>query len=133
MILLDTHVLLWLDQGHSSLGEVATEIIESALADGAVAVSAITFWEVSMLVEKRRIVTSLDLNVWRSDLLRTGLIEFAIDGQCGIQATHLHDLPSDPADRMIVATALRQSAALVTADERLLQWNGTLQRIDARI
>lgn len=78
-------------------------------------------------------MTSLDLNVWRSDLLRTGLIEFAIDGQCVIQATHLDGLPSDPADRMIVATALRQSAALVTADERLLQWNGTLQRIDARI
>ena len=133
MILLDTHVLLWLDHGSSRLGEAATKIIESALADGAVAVCAISFWEVAMLVVKRRIVTSLDLYVWRNDLLRTGLIEFAIDGECGIQATHLHGLPSDPADRMIVATALRQSAALVTADERLLQWNGTLQRVDARI
>lgn len=133
MILLDTHVLLWLDQGSSRLGRTAREIIESSLTDGGVGISAISLWEVAMLVEKRRIVTSLDLNAWRHDLLRTGLIEFAIDGECGIQATLLHDLPSDPADRLIVATALRQSAALITADERLLQWSGSLQRIDARI
>ena len=86
-----------------------------------------------MLVEKRRIVTSLDLNAWRGDWLRSGLIEFAIDGECGIHTALLHDLPSDPADRMIVATALRQSAALVTADERLLQWSGSVQRVDALI
>ena len=133
MILLDTHVLLWLDQGNSRLGKVALQLIESAMADGGVAVSAISFWEIAMLVEKRRIVTSLDLHAWRDDLLRSGLIEFAIDGECGIQTALLHDLPSDPADRMIVATALRQSAALITADERLLQWSGSLQRIDARI
>ena len=133
MILLDTHVLLWLDQGNSRLGKVALQLIESAMADGGVAVSAISFWEIAMLVEKRRIVTSLDLHAWRDDLLRSGLIEFAIDGECGIQTALLHDLPSDPADRMIVATALRQSAALVTADERLLQWSGSVQRVDARI
>lgn len=103
------------------------------MAVGGVAVSAISFWEIAMLVEKRRIVTSLALNAWRDDLLRSGLIEFAIDGECGIQTALLHDLPSDPADRMIVATALRQSAALVTADERLLQWSGSVQRVDARI
>lgn len=133
MILLDTHVLLWLDQGNSRLGKVALQLIESAMAVGGVAVSAISFWEIAMLVEKRRIVTSLALNAWRDDLLRSGLIEFAIDGECGIQTALLHDLPSDPADRMIVATALRQSAALVTADERLLQWSGSVQRVDARI
>ena len=133
MILLDTHVLLWLDQGNSRLGRVALQLIESAMADGGVAVSAISFWEIAMLVEKRRIVTSLDLSAWRDDLLRSGLIEFVIDGECGIQTARLHDLPSDPADRMIVATALRQSAALVTADERLLQWSGSVQRVDARI
>ncbi len=86
-----------------------------------------------MLVEKRRIVTSLDLEAWRTDLLASGLIEFEIDGQCGIHATRLLELPSDPADRMIVATALKQSAVLVTADERLLEWGGTLQRVDARV
>jgi PIN domain nuclease of toxin-antitoxin system len=75
VILLDTHVLLWLDQNSDRLGERTREVITSELKDGAVAVSAITFWEVAMLVAKGRISTALDLARWREDLLSAGLLE----------------------------------------------------------
>lgn len=132
MILLDTHVLIWLDQNTIRLGERAHQITVSALAAGEVAVSAVTFWEASMLVEKGRIRTTLDLARGRDDLLSTGLIEFPVDGATGIFASKLTQLHGDPADRMIMATAIRHDALLVTADERILSWPGALQRQDAR-
>jgi len=71
--------------------------------------------------------------VWRQDLLSLGLIEIPVDGDIGIVAVHLENLHSDPADRLIIATALLRSAVLVTADQRILDWPGKLERINARL
>lgn len=132
MIFLDTHVLIWLDQDSARLGENTRRMAENALAEDAAAVSAISFWEVAMLVRKGRIRTSIDLSQWRTELLEAGLVELPIDGETGVQAAHLDELHGDPADRLIVAGALRTGSTLVTADDRLLAWSGQLQRIDAR-
>jgi PIN domain nuclease of toxin-antitoxin system len=51
----------------------------------------------------------------------------------GITAVYLEHLNSDPADRMIVATALLREAVLLTADRKLLEWSGKLDRQDARL
>lgn len=133
MILLDTHVLLWVDQGSDRLGPEARRLMESAQQRGDIGVSAISFWEVAMLALKGRIRTSVDLSRWRRDLLDAGLLELAVDGATGIEATRLSGLHGDPADRMILATAAARGATLLTADERLLGWAGTLRRHDARI
>ncbi len=133
MILLDTHVLLWVDQGSDRLGPEARRLTESAQQRGDIGVSAISFWEVAMLALKGRIRTSVDLSRWRRDLLDAGLLELAVDGATGIEATRLSGLQGDPADRMILATAAALGATLLTADERLLGWAGTLRRHDARI
>lgn len=132
MIVLDTHVLLWLDQDSPKLGGTARSIIATAAEEGALAVSAITFWEVAMLVAKGRVTTSLDLERWRQDLLDSGLLEIPVDGMTGIVSTLLAPLHGDPADRMILATAIQRGAALFTADERLLAWQGSIERHDAR-
>ncbi len=131
VILLDTHVLIWLDQARQELGPAARELIQAAFADDALVVSAISFWEVAMLVRKGRIRMSLDAQSWRSELLQNGLREIEVDGWIGISSTTLPGLPADPADRMIVATALARGARLVTADQHLLDWEGTLDRVDA--
>jgi PIN domain nuclease of toxin-antitoxin system len=54
-------------------------------------------------------------------------------GEIGIAAAQLQDLHGDPADRIILATALHHRATLVTADQRLLAWTGPLERHDARL
>ncbi len=131
MILLDTHVLLWLLLDDSRLGDQTRQVIYTAWSESEVAVSAITFWEVAMLHEKGRIALMSDIGSWRMNLLEAGLIEFAVNGWVGIRAAGLEDFHADPADRVIVATAL-EGHRLVTADRRILGWSGNLDRLNAR-
>lgn len=130
-ILLDTHALIWLDQDDPSLGVEARKRADLALQLGKLAVSAISFWETTMLIAKGRVTMTLSPNAWRRDLLGLGLVEIPVDGGIGIAAAQL-DLHSDPADRLIVATAQIIGATLLTADQPLLQWDNTLERFDAR-
>ncbi|MFW6052121.1 MAG: type II toxin-antitoxin system VapC family toxin [Myxococcota bacterium] len=132
MILLDTHVLIWMDQDASELGSKARRRIARAANDGEVAVSAISFWEVAMLHAKGRIRLAIPVDRWRRDLLDAGLVELPVDGEAAIAAVSLPDLHPDPADRLVTATAQRTGATLLTADRRLLAWRGRLERRDAR-
>lgn len=113
------------------LGARTRRAIDRASSAGDAAVSAITFWEVGMRVRKGRMEVHRDLDLWRRDLLERGLIEIPIDGSIAARAGLLEDLHGDPADRLIVATAL-EGHRLVTADERILAWPGRLNRLDAR-
>ena len=131
MILLDTHVLLWLLLDDSRLGDQTRQVIYTAWAESEVAVSAITFWEVAMLHEKGRLNLLADIDSWRVNLLESGLTEIGVDGRLGIRAATLQDFHADPADRVIVATTL-EGHRLVTADRRILGWSGDLDRLDAR-
>lgn len=133
MILLDTHVLLWLDQEIGLLGAKAQALADYALTEGGLAVSAISFCEVAALVTRAKFVLRLPVQEWRQDLLDKGILELAVDGQVAIGAVLLPEVHRDPADRLIVATALATESVLVTADERILAWPGPLDRIDARL
>jgi PIN domain nuclease of toxin-antitoxin system len=130
-VLLDTHALIWLDQDDPQLGSEARKRADAALQQGCLAVSAISFWEVAMLIGKGRITLSLPVSAWRRDLLRLGLVEIPVDGEMGIAAAQL-DLHGDPADRIIVATTQLKGAVLVTADQAILQWQSDVGRYDAR-
>ena len=63
--------------------------------------------------------------------MQGGLQEIKVDGDIAIAAAQLGDFHDDPADRFIVATASLAGAALITADQRILDWKGTLRRQDA--
>ena len=130
-MLLDTHVFVWLDAGSDKLGKQARQAIEAAFEAGSLAVSAISFWELAMLQQRGRIALP-PIRTWREELLDMGLREIAVDGEIGLAAAELQDFHPDPADRLIVATAISQDAVLVSADARILEWRGTLARVDAR-
>lgn len=131
MILLDTHVLVWLDEGSGRLGKKALQQIDKALAHDELAVSSVSFWEVAMLVVKGRIELHCEVGVWRKELLDKGVREIPLHGGIAIRAGELRDFHGDPADRMIVATVLETSASLATADERILSWLGLARKINA--
>ena len=64
-----------------------------------------------------------DIAVWRRQLLDEGVVEIPIDGELAIEAAALHGLHGDPADRLIIATALR-GHRLITSDRQIRAWPG---------
>ena len=130
LLLLDTNALLWLRRGDGRLGRAARREIERAWQSDELAVSAISFWEVAMLVDKGRITLADGILAWRREHLEQGVVEIPIDGEIGIRAVALADFHADPADRLIVATALA-GHRLVTSDRRILEWPGRLSRLSA--
>ncbi len=87
MILLDTHVLLWLDPEDPALGPSSRERIRTAWEKGSVAVCAISFWEVAMLAARGRVELRQSPESWRGDWLRAALEEIALDGALAVAAT----------------------------------------------
>ena len=132
VILLDTHVLIWLDSGDPRLGETALTAIDKAFKENTLFVSAISFWEVAMLIEKKRLEISVPAGQWRKQLLDNGLQEIVLKGDIAIQSANLPYFHGDPADRIIVASALNAGIDLCTADKKILAWKSPGKWIDAR-
>ena len=131
MTLIDTHVLIWMDADDARLGRKTRAALDRALGGQTLAASAISYWETALLQSKRRVRIGPPLAVWRQDQLQAGLVEIPIDGGIGIQAAALPGFHGDPADRIIVASAIAHDAILVTADERILGWKGPLRTMNA--
>ena len=130
-LVLDTHSLIWLVEGESRLGRKSRELAQAALHSDVLAVSAIYFWEIAMLVKSGRPGLAMPTSEWHRGLLELGILEAPVTGQIGILAGELAGLPGHPADRIITATAMVLNATLLTADERILDWQGNFTRFDA--
>ena len=131
MILADTQTLHWWREDPGHLGPTAITLLEAAWSARELAASAISFWEIGMLESKARLSLPVDADQWRLNLLNEGLVEIPLDGGIGLRAARLVNFHGDPADRMIVATAL-SGHQLLTTDRQILDWDGPLQRINAR-
>jgi len=126
MILLDTHVLIWVlhDNQPKRLGPQTRELIADALQSGGLAISAITPWEIAMLVEKGRLSFGIDVNDWlKMALDPTGIKLLPIEPVLAVDSVNLPNYPhKDPADRLIIATARHAGAKLLTADQKILDY-----------
>jgi len=131
-LLLDTHALVWLVEGDRRLGPRGRKSAASALVDDMLFVSAISFWEIAMLIQHRRLELNQPTANWRQQISKLGIEEVPVSGDIAILAAELDGFAPDPADRIIGATAIVRGATLVTADDRILGWPGTLIRQDAR-
>ena len=117
MILLDTHVVLWWQEGGSRLSKAAAREIARAET---LLISPISFWEIATLLRKRRISLDRDPYEWIRDLLEEDRVECApISPQAAVGAGLLaaSEFPGDPADRLLYATAREMVAPLVTKDQ----------------
>ncbi len=130
MLLLDTVVLLWMIRDDRRFGSRARHAVNEAVVAGNAAVSAISFWEMGMLVRKGRVQLDLAVEALRRSLLDQGITEIPVTGDIALRAGLLDDIHGDPADRIIASTAL-EGHRLVTADRELLAWPGRIQRLRA--
>ena len=130
MILPDTHTLIWYTSLNPRLGPLADRRIREAIADSDTAFSAISIWEVALLLAKGRLTLSVSAMQWRQNLLDAGLVEIPVDGAIAARSVALPDFHDDPADRIIIATALG-GHLLITSDRQILDWPSQLNRFPA--
>ena len=122
MIVLDTHVLVWWIGNSDRLSVRAKAAINKEIkGEGRVVVSAISAWEVAMLVSKGRLTLSMDVDSWLQIASQIEHVTFVpLGSKVLVESTRLPgEFHKDPADRMIVAQARTLAAPLVTADEKI--------------
>jgi PIN domain nuclease of toxin-antitoxin system len=121
VIVLDTHALVWWVTADPTLSKKARAAIDRELAGGEIIVSAISAWEIAMLVDREKLVLSMDVASWLATVSAIEAVRFIpIDPETAVKSVELPgEFHKDPADRMIVALARKFSVPLVTKDEKI--------------
>ncbi len=121
MIVLDTHAWIWSVSGSEQLSRTAEKQISQSSVIG---ISAISCWEIAMLVSRNRLGLNQDVMDWIETALtlpKTRLL--SLDPKIMVYSTRLPgDFHGDPADRFIASTCLVHGADLVSKDKKLLKW-----------
>lgn len=123
MIVADTHALLWWFHGDKRLSPAARERL---LGEDLVIVPAVVWWEIALLLSKKRITVSKEpLEFLRAVADVPSVREWPLTQEIAVCASQLGDaFHRDPSDRLIVATAIELGAPLVTADARIHAYGG---------
>ena len=122
MILVDTHIVLWLAFDQAQLSKNAKAAIDKARQDGdGLAISDITLLELATLASKRRIRLQISLESFLGEV-EARFSVLPISGRACVRGLGLPaSYPNDPADRIIGGTALVEGLPLVTADRAIRQ------------
>ncbi len=131
-LVLDTHVWIWAAEGLTErLRAGAVAAIESAARASSLAVSAISVWELAMLVKRGRLTLATAVSAWVEASLRPpGVRIIPVGTAIALDSVQIPDFDHhrDPADRLIVATA-RRHGTLLTCDAALLEWGASHKHV----
>lgn len=137
MIVLDTHVLVWLIEADPRLGERSKQLIDAEQRGDGIAIAPITVWETAMQAGKGRIGLSWPVERWFNEVLalpgfRLASLTVAIGADAGCLPGGIH---GDPGDRLIIATSRALNCPLLTADRKILDYAvaGHVRAVDARL
>jgi PIN domain nuclease of toxin-antitoxin system len=123
-LLLDTHVWFWLVLGNAALSSAARKTISDVASVGNLRIAAITVWEIALLASRNRLVLGKPTILWVDEAVAASTV--TVEPLSPSIAVESWELPetfhSDPADRMIVATARVTGAVLMTRDRQILDY-----------
>jgi PIN domain nuclease of toxin-antitoxin system len=119
VILLDTHVLIWLASDPAKLSSSAAQAIRRAPREGGMAISAITLWELAWIAAHHRVQITGTIEAYINEITSRTSIR-PITPEIAVMANQLpSDYSSDPCDCLIGATALAEGIPLVTKDRKI--------------
>jgi PIN domain nuclease of toxin-antitoxin system len=122
-LLLDTHVWIWFNEGLPELSDQQRQSIDDAARRGEAWVSIISVWEVSFLHSKQRLRLGTSCLDWVRRALAPPLALAALTPEIAVEC---NDLPgrfhSDPAGRIITATARVEGLTVITRDRQILDY-----------
>ncbi len=125
MLILDTHVLIWLVNGDERMRKSGfLPSIDRALKDSSIVVPAISLWEIAMLSSKGRIVLAGNTIDWiKNATSAPGINVHPLSPEVAFESTVLPGVfHQDPADRMIIATARITDGILLTFDKAIMEY-----------
>lgn len=118
MVILDTHSWIWYVTESPKLSKKAQNLIKESEQCG---VSAISCWEVAMLIEKKRIGFSIPIEIWMEMALNFNKIKFIpLSPEICILSSKLENFHGDPSDRIITATSIIKKSVLITKDDKII-------------
>lgn len=120
LLLLDTHIVLWAASQPDRLSAEAVSLLEDPA--NVPAVSAATFWEISVKNAVGRRDLQVDPHALRDGLRRNGYRIIPITGGHGLAVGGLPKLHKDPFDRILIAQAEREGAILLTRDSQIARY-----------
>jgi PIN domain nuclease of toxin-antitoxin system len=122
MILVDTHVVIWLALDPANISKKARAVIEETRHSGqGLAISDITLFEIAIIVSQGRVKLNASLETFLSEV-EARFVALPITGRVCVRAMGLPAAyPKDPADRIIGATSLVEGIRLVTSDHDIRQ------------
>jgi len=121
LIVLDTHAWIWWVASPDEISRAAREEIDRAMEGEEILISSISCWEIALLVRKRRLELTMPVEDWIARSEALPFVQFVpLDNRIALRANHLPgEIHDDPADRIIIATALTLGAPLVSKDTRI--------------
>lgn len=125
-LLLDTHAFIWLINGDETFSPKAQQHIEMIMEnEGAIAISAISLWEISMLHSRERISLNQPCLNWINHSLQApGVYLTELTPEIAVDSCSLpNDFHGNPADRIIVSTARILDVPLMTRDQKILDYS----------
>ncbi|MSR20144.1 MAG: type II toxin-antitoxin system VapC family toxin [Gemmatimonadetes bacterium] len=124
MILLDTHALLWWALDPGQLSEAATKAVRTMEQQGGYA-SSISLWELGIKVQRGQLELPISVDELAKRVEHGGAVELvAVDTNTWLRTVRLDWAHRDPADRVIVATALIKGVPVLTKDRALHEFGG---------
>lgn len=124
MIALDTHALLWWALDPAQLSARAAATLRRMELEGGFA-SSISFWELGVKVKKKQLEMGMSIEEFARRIERSGTLEVVpVDTTVWLTSLSLAWEHRDPADRVIVATALAKEVPLLTKDESIRRFRG---------
>ena len=119
MILLDTHVLLWMALEPERLSRAAASAIQQARREGSIFIADISLWEIALLAHRNRITITGTIDAFLYGISSPLEVKPITSAIAAMSVTFPDNYPHDPADRLIGATSKVEGLTLVTADRRL--------------